>query len=59
LDAYNYGVIKLYCYFIILLMPFIPRGVPKQLLNWQPQALKAEGLKITYGYFKLLLAEEI
>jgi dTDP-glucose 4,6-dehydratase len=31
----------------------------KQLLNWSPQVSRAEGLKITYEYFKSLPEEEI
>jgi dTDP-glucose 4,6-dehydratase len=31
----------------------------KQLLNWQPKVSRAEGLKITYEYFKSLPKEEL
>jgi len=31
----------------------------KKLLNWQPTVSRAEGLKITYEYFKGLPAEEL
>jgi dTDP-glucose 4,6-dehydratase len=31
----------------------------RQLLNWQPTVARAEGLKITYEYFKSLPDEEI
>ena len=31
----------------------------KQLLNWQPKVNRAEGLKITYEYFKSLSAEAL
>ncbi|MDP1727052.1 MAG: SDR family oxidoreductase [Bacteroidota bacterium] len=31
----------------------------KQLLNWEPKVNRAEGLKITYDYFKSLSSEEL
>jgi dTDP-glucose 4,6-dehydratase len=31
----------------------------KKLLNWQPKVNRAEGLKITYNYFKSLTEEEL
>ncbi len=31
----------------------------KELLGWQPKVARAEGLKITYGYFKNLPKEEL
>jgi len=31
----------------------------KKLLGWEPKASRAEGLKITYGYFKSLLPDEL
>ena len=30
----------------------------RQLLNWEPKVDRAEGLKITYEYFKSLTEEE-
>jgi dTDP-glucose 4,6-dehydratase len=31
----------------------------KALLNWEPKVNRAEGLKITYDYFKSLTQEEL
>lgn len=31
----------------------------RKLLNWEPKVARAEGLKITYDYFKSLTAEEL
>jgi dTDP-glucose 4,6-dehydratase len=31
----------------------------KQLLNWQPKVSRAEGLRITYAYFKSLSSDEL
>jgi len=31
----------------------------KEILNWQPTVSRAEGLKVTYEYFKSLPPEEI
>jgi dTDP-glucose 4,6-dehydratase len=31
----------------------------KEILNWQPKVNRAEGLKITYEYFKSLSKEEL
>jgi dTDP-glucose 4,6-dehydratase len=31
----------------------------KQILNWEPKVSRAEGLKITYEYFKNLPPEEL
>jgi len=31
----------------------------KEILNWQPSIARAEGLKITYEYFKSLPHDEI
>ena len=31
----------------------------KEILNWQPTVDRAEGLKITYEYFKTLSSEEL
>jgi len=31
----------------------------KELLGWEPKVNRAEGLKITYGYFKSLPKEEL
>ncbi len=31
----------------------------KEILNWEPKVNRAEGLKITYEYFKDLPEEEI
>ena len=34
-------------------------GLAKQLLNWEPKVHRAEGLRITYDYFKNLPPEEL
>ena len=31
----------------------------KQILNWEPKVSRAEGLKVTYEYFKNLSPEEL
>jgi dTDP-glucose 4,6-dehydratase len=31
----------------------------RELLNWEPKVSRAEGLKITYDYFKSLSQEEL
>ena len=31
----------------------------KELLNWEPKVNRAEGLKITYEYFKSLSSDEL
>jgi dTDP-glucose 4,6-dehydratase len=31
----------------------------KEILNWEPKVNRAEGLKITYEYFKSLSKEEL
>ncbi len=31
----------------------------RKLLGWEPKASRAEGLKITYGYFKSLSPDEL
>ena len=31
----------------------------RKLLNWEPKVARADGLKITYDYFKGLTAEEL
>jgi dTDP-glucose 4,6-dehydratase len=31
----------------------------KELLGWEPKVNRAEGLKITYEYFKILPKEEL
>jgi dTDP-glucose 4,6-dehydratase len=34
-------------------------SLARQLLGWEPKVSRADGMKITYDYFKVLLAQGI